>query len=309
VLFRSRSGHVYGPYESCPRNPILSQRGRPTHPIQATGHADLVQAHDNSWWLVFLGIRQTGWGEHHLGRETFLAPVKWDKDGWPVVNNGELIELKMTADGLPAHPWDPMPVRDDFDRDKLGLQWNFRRNPDERAWSLTEKKGSLTLHCISPTLNEKTSLAFIGRRQQHAECEMTAKMRFDPRCENDEAGISVMMRENHHYDMAIRKEGANNLLILKKYIGDISETAARMPAPEGYIYLRVTATNDTYRFSYSRNGTDYTCIGEGQTRYLSSEVATGFTGVYFGMYATGNGRDSLTPVYFDWFEYHPAQDV
>jgi xylan 1,4-beta-xylosidase len=39
--------------------------------------------------------------------------------------------------------------------------------------------------------------------------------------------------------------------------------------------------------------------------YLSTEVAQGFTGVYLGMYATGNGKLSAAPAFFDWFEYTP----
>jgi alpha-N-arabinofuranosidase len=40
-------------------------------------------------------------------------------------------------------------------------------------------------------------------------------------------------------------------------------------------------------------------------RYLSSEVAGGFTGVYAGLYATGNGQPASTPAHFDWFDYEP----
>ena len=40
-------------------------------------------------------------------------------------------------------------------------------------------------------------------------------------------------------------------------------------------------------------------------RYLSSEVAGGFTGVYFGLYATGNGRPVSAPAHFDWWDYEP----
>jgi alpha-N-arabinofuranosidase len=40
-----------------------------------------------------------------------------------------------------------------------------------------------------------------------------------------------------------------------------------------------------------------------ETRYLSSEVAGGFTGVYLGMFASGNGKISTAPAGFDWFEY------
>jgi len=43
-------------------------------------------------------------------------------------------------------------------------------------------------------------------------------------------------------------------------------------------------------------------------RYLSSEVAGGFTGVYFGLYATGSGQPASAPAHFDWFDYEPRRD-
>lgn len=55
----ARSKNIFGPYESCPSNPILthSKRSAQNSPIQGVGHADLIQAHDGSWWAVFLGFR------------------------------------------------------------------------------------------------------------------------------------------------------------------------------------------------------------------------------------------------------------
>lgn len=40
-----------GPFEPCPDNPILSHRST-NRPIQNTGHADLVEGPDGSWWMV-----------------------------------------------------------------------------------------------------------------------------------------------------------------------------------------------------------------------------------------------------------------
>jgi alpha-N-arabinofuranosidase len=48
-------------------------------------------------------------------------------------------------------------------------------------------------------------------------------------------------------------------------------------------------------------------LAVGATRYLSTEVAGGFTGVYFGMYATSNGFARTGPADFDWFDYHPIE--
>jgi alpha-N-arabinofuranosidase len=38
---------------------------------------------------------------------------------------------------------------------------------------------------------------------------------------------------------------------------------------------------------------------------LSTEASGIFTGLYAGLYATGNGKRATPPAYFDWFEYTP----
>ena len=73
----ARSGRPYGPFVASPHGPLLTHRDRPRHAIQATGHADLVELDDGSTWAVLLGIRPAAGRNHHLGRETFLAPVAW----------------------------------------------------------------------------------------------------------------------------------------------------------------------------------------------------------------------------------------
>ena len=59
----ARSRNIYGPYESNPANPIFThcrQAGESSQ-IQGTGHGDLVQAPDGSWWVVLLGILIVGY--------------------------------------------------------------------------------------------------------------------------------------------------------------------------------------------------------------------------------------------------------
>src|SRR5690606_38248070 len=97
----ARSASPWGPFEASPSNPILTHKEQRSHPIQATGHADLVQAQNGRWWMVFLGIRPWDGAHHHLGRETFLAPVTWDSEGWPVINENRLVDLQVEVTGLP----------------------------------------------------------------------------------------------------------------------------------------------------------------------------------------------------------------
>ena len=100
TLARSRS--PWGPFEPCPHNPILTHRDQGSHPLQGTGHADLIEAHDGSWWLVFHAFRPHEGSYHHLGRETCLAPVTWTEDGWPVVSPEKTVDIQMNVSGLPS---------------------------------------------------------------------------------------------------------------------------------------------------------------------------------------------------------------
>lgn len=138
MVTASRSNDPYGPFEPCPYNPILSNRSMKSS-IHATGHADLVQAQDGSWWAVCLGIRPVSYPmRHHLGREVFLAPVTWTDDGWPIIGKEVHIEPVMVAPKLPESRWQANPMRDDFDGSRLGFDWIFLRNPAQDSWSLQE---------------------------------------------------------------------------------------------------------------------------------------------------------------------------
>lgn len=307
----ARSDTPWGPFESCPQNPILSHRSL-YHDIQATGHADLFQAEDGSWWLVCLAIRWPNIAQfssrvHHLGRETFLAPVTWD-DGWPVVGDGGRIELEMDVDHLPGNPatvdQTPQSIYDDFAKPKLPLYWNFLRNPHAEDWSLTEKPGTLTLHGSAVMLNDVASPAFIGRRQQHFDCVASTTINFEPAKENEEAGLTVLMNERHHYEIAITRRNGQRSVILRQRIGPLLQAeVACEPIEDGPILLEVEASVLSYTFKYAIADGEPRELGSGTVHHLSTEVAGGFTGVYFGLYATGNGQRSITPAHFDSFEY------
>lgn len=59
------------------------------------------------------------------------------------------------------------------------------------------------------------------------------------------------------------------------------------------VALHIKATPLTYEF-YVVDGENETTLGHADTRYLSSEVACGFTGVIIGLYAVGNECSEFT---------------
>ena len=71
--------------------------------------------------------------------------------------------------------------------------------------------------------------------------------------------------------------------ILKLNIGGIKHTQTVVPLKSGSEKLRIVGDNLFYNFYIGD-----THLGCGQTKYLSSEVSGGFTGVVIGLYAAGD---------------------
>ncbi|MDQ6417876.1 glycoside hydrolase family 43 protein [Paenibacillus sp. LHD-117] len=302
----ARSERPDGPFEPCPHNPILTHRSL-MKDIHATGHADLVQTPEGDWWAVFLAIRPHGYPKrHHLGRETFLAPVTWSWDDWPIIGDKGTVSETMPADGLVLRPEtaSELPIRDDFDATTLSPCWNFLRSPDEEKWSLTDRPGSLTLRGTAATLNETGAPAFVARRQQHFSCRVSTNLAFAPRKDGEEAGLTVYMSERFHYDLAVSRIAGERKLIFRRRIGSLWKVENEVPYPADSVVLTIKAEREGYSFGFSLEEKDEPFwFGQGESSLLATEVAGGFTGVMIAMYATGNGSHAETPAHFEWFDY------
>ena len=253
-----------------------------------------------------LGIRPQGGRYQHLGRETFLAPVSWTTDNWPVVNGNGTVNLDMKVNTLPQVTVKAVPEREEFNSASPAIYWNFLRNPDMADYSLSDKPGWLKLNGNKYSLDSAASPAFMGRRQQDYNCTVTTKINYSPVAAGQKAGITVIMNNNFHYDLTIIKDkNGKHKVSLDYTIDRIRKTAANVEINDSNLWLSVTADPDNYHFSYSENGSSFHDLGIAPTRLLSSEVAGGFTGVYIGMFAVCPDGAQPVPAYFDWFEYKP----
>lgn len=306
----ARSDSPWGPFESSPNNPALTHRDRNGHPIQGVGHADLAETADGSYLAVCHGFRLSKKYFHHLGRETFLVPVQFDKAGWPVFNSDGTVEMSMEADLPPAQPIHAESDRDEFDGG-MSSHWCYLRNPVESSASLSERFGWLTLHGTARSLDDIGSPTFVCRRQQHFDCEIQAKMDFHPENPNEEAGLAIYYSNEHHYDFVVSRSGRGRRVFLRRTVGDIKYVAYEQEIDEGAILLAISADSLSYRFRSGAAEGDSVLseLGTARTQFLSTEAAdNGFVGVFVGMYASGNGEPSITPAYFDWFDYRPLPE-
>lgn len=127
-----RSINIYGPYE---RRLVL--------PYGSPHQGALVELANGDWW--FLCFKSSGF----LGRITYLIPVAWNADGWPVFGDKDhsVDQWKKPKVGK-NYPIQHPQRSDDFDAPALAPIWQWNHNPVNDAWSLTARPGWLRLTAL-----------------------------------------------------------------------------------------------------------------------------------------------------------------
>lgn len=96
-----------------------------------------------------------------------------------------------------------------------------------------------------------------------------------------EAGVTFYMDEDHHYDLFLARENKEKWVILRIHIGDAEQIITRLALEqEENAILEVISDKE-----YAMHKKELHYLGKARTKYLSFEVAGGFTGVFMGLYA------------------------
>lgn len=298
-----RSKTVFGPYQAYAHNPILTHMERKGDPIQATGHADLFEDQNGNWWLVCLGVRNFGPRlQLTLGRETFLAPVQWTPDGWPVVPGGHLTQ-ELDQSRLPAPA---APQQFDFHLDMRAPAIDPRlihlRNPHPADYRL--HNGALLLHgrqplddpgCGSPTMLCLRQAEFCARAQAVVRTADLSAAR---------AGLSVFQNDCYHNDVYLSRQRDGTIAVgFARSVHDLKLECVRVPAPQAdQVTLFVHADRERYRFGYVDAAGQDVPLGSVTLPNLAQESmgVANFTGVTLAVYAE-NGDAALLD-YRVWFD-------
>lgn len=290
VVFRSRK--VEGPYEAWTGNPILTQRNLPANvpdAVTSTGHADLVQAPDQTWWAIFLGVRPYQSRYSPMGRETFLLPVQWTDDGWPtILPSGQRVPLVAASPGKAVVESDPMTRAhwtENF-KQPLDLSWIMLRTPPAPWWQVDTASGRLLLTARSESLAGRRNPSFLARRVQHA--AFTTAVQVDaPAPLGVSAGLALFQNETHHYFAAVRRTASGLEVVLEQANGAAPAVIGRAPLPDvAVVGLRAVVDHDKCRFEYAAQpGQWQTLRANEDATLLTSEVAGGFVGATVGLHA------------------------
>lgn len=310
----ARSDQPYGPFELCDK-PILTHNQLPDHPIQALGHADIVEDPDGNWWVVFLATRPIEGKYTIFGRETFLAPITWSEDGWPMVdsNEGTVNRLMESANLTASNLEKDDQFFTDFVERKMLHKWYYLRYRAEDAYFLLcSRNGWLRLDGKKDTLNDPLGVpTFIAVPQTDINIDVSTEILFLPEQDQEEAGLVARMNERAHYDLVIKRIKDERYLIARQTIAGDAVVLKSVPIQDEKLELKFSIERDFYYFWYRENNKRWIQLAKSSLKYLSVEENGGtggvFTGVMLGLYATGNGKDSTTPAYFDWFKVEPHE--
>ncbi len=313
VIFRSEK--ITGPFIPWDKNPILTQRDldpqRP-EPITSTGHADMIQDLNGDWWALFLGCRPYSGNHYNTGRETFMAPVRWE-DGWPIINpNHKAIQKKYPFGAAMQTPENYTPLNgnvsrtDEFTTETLGFEWLTIRSSDENWYHIdTLGSGTLKMQVLPFDYIHTKTPSFIGRRQQHQKSVVETQLSFTPQTEADKAGLVVFQDPTHFYFISQSIKDNNRIIQLIQSDGEaITIIETKQLSTTGDVELKIESDVDAYRFYFSDNQDSWNQIGgEQDASRLSTHTAGGFTGCFYGMYAFTNQEKTNLSAEFNWFKY------
>jgi len=167
----SRAKNINGPYEVCVVSANETYGYMAGHMTQAKGRilpdgsdfsitppdpnavvcsnihqGGMLQLPNGDWWAVSMQ------DFHSIGRTVCLSPITW-KDGWPFFGLEGNPGRSPRTWTKPATTYSDTPHAayersDDFSTTTLKRVWQWNHNPDDKMWSLKEKKGALRLHTM-----------------------------------------------------------------------------------------------------------------------------------------------------------------
>lgn len=300
-----RADNIEGPYE---KKVILESTfgGFPY-----AGQGTIVDDGKGNWYGVIFQDRGG------VGRVLTLMPCTW-KDGWPMLGdeNGKI----PTVMGKPLAGFSDGEIvsSDDFDSERMNIDWQWNHNPVNEAWSLTERKGWLRLKTSRVTDNLYLAPNTLTQRMEGPECSGIVKMDISHMKDGDIAGFSAFNGDAGV--VKIVKDGKKVFVVADSQnveLTDKEKKVTKVDVTESYrqqlrkqkeIYFRIDANfrpgKDVADFYYSTDGKDWVKVLEGYKMIF--DYRRFFMGSKFAIFNYATKKTSGY-VDIDWFNYSKSE--
>lgn len=240
----------------------------------------LIDRPDGSWYAYL--FRDYG----AVGRIPYLVPVKWE-EGWPVFGtNGKIpdsLGLPRSQGLIPG-----IVAPDEFNRKKaertLPLVWQWNHNPDNRYWSLTERKGYLRLKTGRVDTQFVKARNTLTQRTFGPVCTGSTLIDISGMKDGDMAGLAAFQRKFGQAGVKIA-DGKKYLFMTNAETNTPVEIQS-LPLLQNKVYLKIECDfrnkTDKARFFYSLDGQQWEPIGN--TLHMEYTLMEHFMGYRFALF-------------------------
>ncbi|KAJ8114314.1 hypothetical protein OPT61_g3775 [Boeremia exigua] len=290
MLSIARSTDIWGPYESYQHNPIVTADGTDEY-IQNTGHGELFEDQNGSWWAAVLAIRHVGDGRYTLGRETFLTPVSWPSGGWPKVEQPKMkYTVRRAPEGSAIPPRHSSP--------QSLIDYRFIRTPQLSNYHLDQSTSTISVTPSIGTLESQgPTISFLGLYQP--DLDATASVALGTGF-SGKAGLALYKDAKRSATIAF-----NPLTTSVEYAVVNAGTSLRdnltvqLKSTPASIEFRIIASERSYTFEFrTEKRGKWASIAELDTLKITSRD---FTGPIFGVFATADSPEEARPAIFREF--------
>ena len=228
------------------------------------------------------------------------------QDGWPVIgvdgkapDNLDLPASKGLIPGIIAP--------DEFERKKgepdLPLVWQWNHNPDNKLWSVTERKGFLRLTTGRIDTIFTTARNTLTQRTFGPECSGSTVIDVSSMKEGDFAGLSLLQRKYGLVGVKFNN-GTKSVVMVNAQTNKPVE-AESVPLTQKTVYLKAECDyndkKDISYFYYSLDGKNWKSIG---TSLKMEYSMPHFMGYRFGLF----NYSTKTPGGFVDFDFFHISD-
>jgi beta-xylosidase len=254
----------------------------------------LIDTPDGNWFAYL--FRDYG----AVGRIPYLVPVKWE-DSWPVLGIAgkvpDTLDLPASKGLIPG-----IIAPDEFNRRKgdraLPLVWQWNHNPDNKLWSVTERKGFLRLSTNRIDTVFVAARNTLTQRTFGPECSGSTSIDISNMKEGDFAGLALLQRKYGLVGVKFNN-GTKSIVMINAQSGNAVQVQS-VPLIQTTVCLKAECDfnerADIAYFYYSLDGKSWSPIGS----QLNMEYSMPhFMGYRYGLF----NYSSKTPGGFVDFDY------
>ena len=202
------------------------------------GQGTIVDGPDGRWWGIIFQDRGG------IGRVPILMPCRW-VDGWPMLGdeNGHIAKVM-------DRPYNGQETKrivssDDFNGNKLKLEWQWNHNPIDNAWSLKERKGYLRLKTARQVENLYLAPNTISQRMMGPQSIATVKIDFSKMKDGDRAGFAAF--NGHSGVLTVERNGKDYVLTMKNQTVNLRDGDKAVTSVDSEEIERVNIKNKNIR--------------------------------------------------------------